>query len=150
MILPLADAFDHELRFVLFVIRGVDADRFALAAVGPQVFAHAGAVVRYQRIRGFENIAAGTVILFQPDDPRAGKILFEAQDVFDLGATPGVDGLIIVTHDERFAVAAGQQPDPGILNCVGVLKFVDQNVPKAFPVVRQQFLVVAPQFQRAQ
>src|SRR5680860_43061 len=45
---------------------------------------------------------------------------------------------------------AGEQPQPGILNGVSVLKFVHQQVAKTFPVMREQCRIVAQRLQRAQ
>ena len=112
VVLPCLDAVDHEARFVEFVEGTVDGDRFAFAAFGPQVFAHAPVVVGDQGVGRFQDVAGGTVVLLRADGFRTGEIFQEALDVFHLRAAPAVDRLVIVTDDHHVAVAARQQTDP--------------------------------------
>jgi len=102
-------------------------------------------VVADECVGGFQDVAGGAVVLLQLDDPGAGEILLEAQDVLDLGAAPGVDGLVVVTHHEGDAVRAGQHAHRGILDGVGVLELVHQDVAETAPVVCQQVRVLEPQ-----
>ncbi len=71
-------------------------------------------------------------------------------DVLDLGAAPAVDGLVVVADDGGGVVVVGEQPQPGVLNGVGVLKLVHQNVPEAALIVPAQLVVVAEQLQHTQ
>ena len=71
--------------------------------------------------------------------------------MLDAGAAPPIDRLIVVADDERHAVVvAGKQSQPRVLDRVGVLELVDQQVSKAAAVMRQQFRIVSPQFVCAQ
>src|SRR5262245_3721179 len=47
---------------------------------------------------GGEDVAGGTVVALEADDPGARKIVLEAQDVADLGPAPAVDRLVVVPH----------------------------------------------------
>ena len=69
------------------------------------------------------------------DDTCARKVLLELVNVFNACATPTIDGLVVITHNKRYAVTASQQPEPGVLNGVGVLEFVDEQMLEASPVV---------------
>ena len=62
------------------------------------------------------------IVSLEPDHLRAGKILLEAQDVFDVGAAPGVDRLIVVADAAQIAVGLGEEPKPadtGRRSCPG-------------------------------
>src|SRR5215831_1864558 len=47
---------------------------------------------------GGEDVGGRAVIALEADDPRAGKIVLEAQNVVHLGPAPAVDRLIVVSH----------------------------------------------------
>ena len=82
------------------------------------------------RVGGLQDGAGGAVVLLQPHRAQAGEVLAETADILDLGAAPAVDRLVVVTDDGDAGSAAGQQPQPGVLDGVGVLKLVDQNMPE--------------------
>src|SRR4030095_742360 len=71
------------------------------------------------------------VIVFEADDFGVWPVFFESQDVLDLGAAPAIDGLIIVTHNAEISMALGQGLDDAVLEAVGVLVFVDQQMIEA-------------------
>ena len=72
-----------------------------IAGLGPQGLAEAASVMGDKSIGSGKDVRCRAVILLEADDLRAGEILFEAQDVRDLGASPGVDRLIIVADARR-------------------------------------------------
>jgi hypothetical protein len=145
-----ADALDHEARFVLFVVGGVHGDAFAFFAGGPQLFAKAAAVAFDHAVGGLEDVGGGAVVLFQLDRAGAGKIAQELLHVLDLGAAPAVDRLIVVADYEDLAGVAGEHADPRVLQRVGVLEFVDQQIAPALLVVLQDRRLLQPQLVRAQ
>ena len=55
------------------------------------------------------------VVVLEPDDPGAGKVALEAQDVADLGAAPAIDRLVVVADAAEIAVLLRQQAQPEIL-----------------------------------
>ena len=150
LINPVAQAGDHKIRFVAFVVSGVQLDRLAVGAVGPQVLAHARIVVRDQGIRGTEYRGRGAIVLLELDDLRGREIFLKPENVLDSCATPAIYGLVVVADDKRHAGISGEQPQPGVLNRVGVLKLVDEQMAEATPIVREQFRIVAPQLMRPQ
>ena len=102
--------------------------------VGPQRLAEAAGVVGDQAVGGGEDVRGRAVILLEPDDLRAGEVLFEAQDVGDLRAAPGIDRLVVVADAAEVAARLGEQPQPVVLALVGVLIFVDEDVAEALAV----------------
>ncbi len=134
----------------MLVERGIQADRLAFAAGGPQLLAQAALVVGDQRVGGLEDAGGGAVVLLQTDGLGIGKILAELLQVLDPRAAPAVDRLIVVADHHQALAALGEQAQPGVLHGVGVLEFVHQHVAEAPLVVFQQARMVAPQVQRTQ
>ena len=62
------------------------------------------------------------------------EILLELQDIPVIGAAPAVDRLVFVADGEEGAVDRRELAEELVLGGVGVLKFVDENLLKAFPV----------------
>ena len=85
------------------------------------------------------------VVLLQPDQLRTGIVALEGGHVAHVGATEGVDGLVVVAHREQRGPTAGQQRQPAVLQVVGVLELVDQDVPEALLIVLTQRLVALQQ-----
>ena len=124
-----------------------DAHGLAFALLGPEVLAQAAAVVADQRVGRIQDVAIGTIVLLQPDHRAMRVIALEVGHVADVGAPERVDGLVVVTHGEDRRAAAGQQTQPLVLQRVGVLELIDQDVAETPLVVlahrrvaRQQFI----------
>src|SRR3984893_4143060 len=81
---PLTDAMRDELGLVALVEGGVEADRLAARAAGPQFLAEAAGVVGDQAVGGFENGRGGAVVLLEPEKLRLRVIAAELLQV--LGA----------------------------------------------------------------
>jgi hypothetical protein len=76
--------------------------------------------------------AGGAVVLLQPEQLCLRQILAELVQVLDPRAAPAVDRLIVVADHERVRPRPpDQQPDPGVLDRIGVLELIDQHVPEA-------------------
>ena len=97
-----------------------------------------------------ENGAGGAVVLFQPHHLGVGVVALETLHVLHLGPTPAIDGLVVVPHQEKVVPLPGQQPQPGVLDGVGVLKLVHQDVGEALLVVVADVGSVAQQLVGAQ
>ena len=89
-----------------------------------------------------EDVAGRAVILLEPDDRRAREILFEPEDVGDLGAAPRIDRLVVVADAAQVAARLGEQLQPFILDRVGVLIFVDEEVAEALAIAFEDVGVV--------
>jgi hypothetical protein len=110
--------------------------------LGPERLAEPAAILGDDAGGGGEDVRGGAVILLQPDDLGAGEILFEAQDVGDLGAAPGIDRLVVVADAADVLALLGEQAEPEILGLVGVLIFVDQDIFEALLIELQHVAVV--------
>ncbi|MCY1523408.1 hypothetical protein D9M68_583040 [compost metagenome] len=106
-----------------------------------------------QRVRRIQDVAEGAVVLLQADHGAARVVALEIGHVAHVGAAECVDRLVIVAYGEDGRAAAGQQPQPFVLQRVGVLELVDQDVAEPALVVlahgrvaRQQFVGAQQQF----
>ena len=141
-----ADFLDHEARLVEVGIGFESADRLALAGVGPQVLAQALAVVLDDGVGGGQDVAVRAVVLLQANDVRPGVLALEFAHVANLGTAETVDRLVVVAHRKNVRPAPGQQLQPGVLQHVGILELIDQDVPEALLIMRPQRFVALQQF----
>src|SRR5262249_36065368 len=81
-----------------------------IARIGEERLAEPALIVRDEVRGGAEDMAGRAVVPFQPDHGRAGKVLFETENVVDLGAVPAVDRLVVVADATDVAVPLGEQP----------------------------------------
>ena len=150
VLLPGFNSVHHKARFVEIVEGAVQRNRLAVGAVGPQLFAQPTVVVFNQGVGSAENIAGRAIVLLQADGFRAGEVVKEALNVLDLRAAPAIDRLIVIADDHHLAGIARQQADPGVLNVVGILEFIDEDIGEALAVVLQDMRFVQPQLVGAQ
>ncbi len=99
--------------------------------------------MRDQSGGGGEDGRGRAVIRLEPDDARPLEILLEAEDVFDLGAAPRIDRLIVIADAADIAVPLREQPEPEILHEVRVLVLVDQDVAERAVILREDVRVAA-------
>ena len=71
-------------------------------------------------------------------------------DVLHPGPTPAVDRLVIIAHGGDMGAAARKNPEPGVLDGVGVLELVHQKLGEAALVVGQERGVLEPKLMAAQ
>ena len=134
---PLFHLLDDKTGLVLFVEGGVECNGCALVVRGPQLLAHPVIVIGNQGIGCLEDITGGAVVLLQLDDFYVCKIAAEMLHVLNLGTTPPINGLVIVPDHQHAAVIPGQHTYPGVLDGIGVLEFVYQQVAQAVTVMFQ-------------
>ena len=111
-----------------FILEVFDVDGLASFGVGEEGFVGASFVFVNDFLRGGEDILGGAVVLFEFDDFGAREILFEVEDVGEVGAAPGVDGLPVVADDANVTICVDEEFDDMVLDEVGVLVLVDKNV----------------------
>ncbi len=116
----------------------VKADRLAVAGIGPQVLAQTAVIAFDQRVGRLEDRSHGPVVLFQPDRLRHGKVCQQGTHIADFRTTERVNGLVVVADGKQIAMGTGQQLQPSILQAVGILKLVDENVPETLAIVLAQ------------
>ena len=106
------DRFADDARLLLAVPDTGDGRLLAQARVGEQRLAEPALIVGDEPRGDREDVAARAVVALEPDDPRARKILLEAEDVVDVGAAPAVDRLIVVADAADVAAPLRQQAQP--------------------------------------
>ena len=141
---PVLDLLGNKTGLVEIIEGGIELDRFAISILGPELLAHAPRVVLDQCVGSIEDVTAGAVVLLQPQGLNLGKVTGEAADVLHLRPTPAVNTLVIITQNKYRSLFTSQQADPRILDGVGILKLVHQNVAEAVAVVGQQLRIVEP------
>ena len=115
------------LSLVLLVVGLGHGDGDAEALVGPEALLLALAIACDDVVGGVQDSLSGAVVLLQEYGLGPGEVLFEAEDVPDVGVAPGVDGLVGVAYDADVAVGAGQLAGEAVLDDVGVLELVDSG-----------------------
>ena len=135
-------ALEHEVGLVALVECGVDADRFAALGGGPQLLAQAIGVLRDDRVGGGEDHGCRAVVLLELVDG-GRKIPAEVLHVLDARTAPAVDGLVVVADHEWHAGLSGQEFEPFVLDAIGVLELVHQQVAEALAVIRAEIGDVA-------
>ena len=154
----LLDLVHHPLRLGQVRAGLVHAHGFARALRGAQVLAQAAAVVADEVVGRVEDVAVAAVVLLQLDLVLHIKLAHKVGHVAHACAAKGVDALVVVTHGHHAGVAlqaarhfvARHLLEPQVLQAVGVLKLIDQDVAKAPLVVLANRIVVAQQLVRAQ
>jgi hypothetical protein len=114
--LELLDLLADGAGFLLRIPGGVDLhlDVVRIGAIGEERLAEATFIMGDEMGGCTEDMGRRTVIALQLDDLGAGEILFEAQDVVDLGAAPALNRLVVVADAAdvlRLALGAlGEEP----------------------------------------
>ena len=141
----LAHFLDHPLRLGKITGRLADPNGLARPLVGAQVLAQPLGVVADQRVGAVEDVAVTAVVLLELDLMANAELADEVRHIANPRTAKGVDALVVVADRQHAArrmevgvgtdrgggPAAGEHLDPGVLQLVGVLKFVDQDVAKA-------------------
>ena len=74
-------------------------------------------------------------------------VLLKVQDVLDVSATPGVDGLVVIAHDHEVSVARGQEVGDRVLDVVGVLVLVHADLAEAVLVALEHLRALGEQLE---
>jgi hypothetical protein len=138
-----------EIGFVVFILAQKKFRLFALPILGPERFVLALEIPGDQGRGDLEDGFRGAVVLFELHDLGVGIVFFEFENVFDVGAAPGVDGLIGIADDADVAVAKGKRVGEEILRVVGVLIFVDENVLESLLKLGEHVGMIAQRQDRA-
>ena len=134
----------HVIGLVTLVEGGLDDHLFAVSILRPQRLALAALVVADDSVGRVQNVLGRAVVLLQTDSAGAAVLLLEAEDVADVRAAEAVDALVIVSHHADVAPAACQQAHQQVLQVVGVLILIDEDVAE-LPLVALQHVGAALQ-----
>ena len=144
------DLLANTARFFGPVPHADHADLVARIRLGPQFLAQPLTVRADQARCGTEDMGGGAIILLQLDDLGAGKILLELQDIGDFRAAPRVDRLVVVAHYADVLAVLREQPQPQVLDLVGVLIFVDEDIFEAVLVLLQHVRILPEDIEHVQ
>ncbi len=144
------ERLDDVLRLIRFVVRLVDGDELALAAIGEQPLARPSRLPVDHPHGGIQDGLRRAVVLLEQEDLSVRVVLLEAAHVANVGAAPTVDRLIGIADRVQVGLIPCQVPQPLILDRVGVLELVDEQVREAAPVGEAHVLMVAQQAHGAQ
>ena len=78
------------------------------------------------------------VVLLELDEVGHAKLMLEGRHIADIGAPKCIDRLVVIAHGKHRRGRPGKLLDPLVLQDVGVLELVDQDVRKAGAVVITQ------------
>ena len=134
--------------FMIIVLAGPNANRFAVAMLTPEFFQMHVRVFLDQLVGAAQNAPGATVVLFELDHLQVRIILAEQIQIFRLRATPCIDALVIVADAGHIAFRACKMAQQTILRAISVLAFVDQQIAKAFAPGRCQVFILIEQHQR--
>ena len=95
---PGFDAVGYEMGFVEFVEGAVERNGLSSPKVGPEIFPKSPRVVSNQGIGGIQDGFGRSVVLFKPYQMVPREVALEVLDVFNLGAAPAINGLVIITY----------------------------------------------------
>jgi len=66
-------------------------------------------------------------------------------NILHFGAAPAINGLIVIPHHEQIVALSGQQSQPSVLDGVGILKLIHQDMGKALLIMVQDIQPVPQQ-----
>ena len=146
---PLLNAGDdlggHILRLVRLVHRHIQADLIPCPLLRPQLLALAPLVVLDDGVGCVQDVLGGAVVLLQPDDPSALVLLLEGEDILNGSAAEAINGLVVVAHHADVLPLPRQGGRQQVLQVVGVLVFVDEDVAELVLLILPCLLVFQEQ-----
>src|SRR5690606_16305067 len=125
------DLVDHPLGFHQVGWLLDDTDRLTLTLGCPEVLAQPRAVMRNECVGRIENMPMRAIVLLEPYHRSVCVVALELGHIANVGAPKRIDGLIVITNGKHTGASTSQQAQPFVLQRVGVLKLVDQNMAKA-------------------
>ena len=146
-VLEQIDLLRDVIGFFLVAVASPVDDLIPRLLVRPEFFCLAAAVVPNDRMRRRQNIAVGAIVLFELDHTRLRKIFFKVEDVADVCAAPLVDTLVIIADHAKILTRLGQQADNLVLDVVGILIFVHEDVTETVLIIREDIRIVTQHMQ---
>ena len=143
-----ADLPHDEVSFVAVVVGFVVDDLAAFWILGPEGFVFAGGIVGDDGVGEVEDGLGGAVVFLELDHGGVRIVLFEAEDVLHIGAAPLVDGLVVVADDTDVTVFRSEEMHQLVLDAVGVLVLIDEDVLEAVLVFLENVGMLAEELRR--
>ena len=135
---PLQDGRSDEGRFLLLRVGPHEADLLPFLAHRHALFRNTSFIIGNQCVGRIHDVPGGAVVALQAEGLRLREVLLEVQDVLDLGAAEGVDGLGVVPHHAQVPVHRRELLENQVLRVVGVLVLVHHDGVEPFGNRRQR------------
>ena len=135
------DLAGNEVALGPFVLRLIYENGLPCAVVRPQVLALPAFVVGDDGVGRIQNGLSGAVVLLQPNDPGTWVLLFKGENILNGSAPEAVNALVVITDYADVPSVSCQQLCQKILDVVGILVLVHQNIME-FPLVVFPYLPV--------
>ena len=133
------------LRYVLrLIIRRVKLTKLYLIpfpVIGPECLIFSPPVITDHCIGSVQNIAGGSVVLFQFDHLCIFKFLLKIENIFDIGSPEFIDRLVIITNHTQVPVSGSQQLNQAELYRISILILIYHDISKAFLIILQNILL---------
>ena len=136
----------------LFVVAGClhHANGLALALIGAQVFPQPLLVVRNQSVGSVQNGAGAAVVLLELDLVTNLVVAHKVSHIAHPRAPKCINALVVIPDRKNRALGPTHHPNPGVLQPIGVLELIDEQMLKARLVMGPQGFIVPKHFIRAQ
>src|SRR5689334_15636799 len=125
-------------------------DFFTGAKIGPESLVFTQSIALDDVLGCIQDRLGGSVILFEHNDPGVGEIALETQYIFCARAAPGVNHLVIVTHNTNISKslvslisAKAKQTNQFILRQIAILELINVDIAPA-RLIPAKYLWLAP------
>jgi hypothetical protein len=113
----------------MFLIESFEEyDLLSLRIRGEESLLHLIGIIFYDGICCFDDDFCRAIVFFEVDDERIGIVFLEREDIFDIGSTPAIYPLPVISDDTEIATFAREDADDVILERIGILVFIDHEV----------------------
>ena len=114
----------NEVRFLVVVVTEHGLGQESLGARAPELFAGTIRVMDNDVVGDIQDGLMGAVVLLQLDDDGPREVFLEIEDIADVGATKGVDTLVVVTDHSQIVMFFGKNLEHHVLGVVSILILV--------------------------
>ena len=120
--------FDDEIRFRMFIDRGVVFEMRTGIVLRPQTLRRSVRIVLDDRIRRIQDRLRRAIVLLELDELRLRIVLLEIHDIPKIRSTPGINALVRITDRTDILRLPCDVLCHQVLCMVRILIFVDQDI----------------------
>ena len=136
------DVLGHDHHLFLVAIERLVSDGVAHLVLAIDVFLYLPLIVLDKTVGSIDDLLRGSVVALKFEEAGVFVEFLEAEDVFDVCTTEGIDALRVVAHDAHPLSLLGEQVNDLLLCEVGVLVLIHQHIFELVHVVPSHFLMV--------
>ena len=140
----------HILGLIILIHGGVQLKGVPRPRPCPKFLALAALVVPNHGVGRIQNMAGRAVVLLQADHPSPLVLLFKGEDIFYGSPPEPVDGLVVVPYHAEVLIPPRQGGGQQILQVIGILILVDQDIAEFFLIVRPHLVKALQQPDRVE